>query len=399
MSYSVLYLHHYGNFGGASRSLLELLHGLPQRSVIPHVITAQGQFAAILHNEGIQVIACRSLALFDNTRYSYYRGLRWFVLLRELMSIPSTVAALFRARRAWPGIQLIHANEITLLPTAILARFIFRVPLIVHVRAVQSERRNLRSRMVARFLRDFASRVIAIDRTVRESLPADVHVEIVHNSLNVSRERHSLNTHSSRPFTVGMIGTLQRAKGCLDFVRAAAICKTRGIDAKFLVIGQSARQQAGLLHKIAKLLKLSQEIESELREIIEQNNLQEYVELQGFRENLEPVYASMDVVCFPSFYDAPGRPIFEAALFGVPSIAAISNPKPDTFIPGITGLAIPSSNPTALADAILSLVNDTDMCKRLGRQAQTMALENFDPVKNAQRVLIIYEEETRAFSE
>ena len=39
--------------------------------------------------------------------------------------------------------------------------------------------------------------------------------------------------------------------------------------------------------------------------------------------NIAQAYARMDVICFPSHYDAPGRPIFEAAFLKVPSIAAV----------------------------------------------------------------------------
>ena len=63
----------------------------------------------------------------------------------------------------------------------------------------------------------------------------------------------------------------------------------------------------------------------------------------------------MDVLCFPSHYDAPGRPIFEAAFFGVPSIVAVRNPRPDTLVDGETGLAIRPHDADELAEAITRL--------------------------------------------
>lgn len=393
MSYSILYLHHYASFGGASRSLLELIRAFPQGEVSSHVLAPRGQVLELFRRESIPVLMARRIALFDNTRYSHYRGLRWLVLLRELTALPWTVLALRRARAQWPHIDLIHANEITLLPTAIVARWLFRVPVVVHVRAVQSVRPTLRTRGIARLLRRMAARIIAIDLLVRESLPADLPVDIVHNSLAVPADwRRSEGEAASRPFTVAMIGTLQMAKGCFEFVRAAAISRDRGLNARFLLVGASAKPAKGLAHFAARAMRVSQEIEPALRSFIVANRLEGVVELQGFRMDIDEVYRTIDVVCFPSHYDAPGRPIFEAALFGVPSVAAISDPRPDTFVPGQTGLAVPAGDPLALADAIECLARDPARCRGLGEQARRLALANCHPQRNAQHVLSVYQQ-------
>lgn len=393
MSCSILYLHHYGAFGGASRSLLELIRAFPRGRVDPHVLAPGGQVLELFRGDRIPVLAARRVALFDNTRYGHYRGLRWLILARELLALPWTLLALRRARAQWPHIELIHVNEITLLPSALLARWVFKVPLVIHVRAVQSVRPTLRTRSVSRLLRRVAARIIAIDLIVRDSLPADLPVDIVHNSLALpAAQPQSGSQAAARPFTIAMVGTLMRAKGCFDFVRAAAICKSRGLNVRFLLVGASARSATGLRQLVARVLGVSQEIEPALRAYIAANALEQIVELQGFRMDIDQVYRSIDAVCFPSYFDAPGRPIFEAALFGVPSVAAISAPRPDMFVPGETGVAVPAGNPDALADAIESLARDPAKCRRLGEQARRLALANCDPQSNAERVLTIYEQ-------
>jgi glycosyltransferase involved in cell wall biosynthesis len=393
VSCSVLYLHHYASFGGASRSLLELIRAFPESRVDPHVLAPGGQVLQLFQAERIPVLAARRIALFDNTRVSHYRSLRWLILLRELAALPWAVLALRRARARWPHIELIHVNEITLLPTAIIARWLFKVPLVVHVRAVQSVRPTLRTRAIARLLKRVAARVIAIDLLVRESLPADLPVDVVHNSLALPAARQQISGEpAARPFTVAMVGTLMLAKGCLDFVRAAAICRDRGLNVRFVLVGASARSAKGLAHLVARAIGVSQEIEPALRSFIAANRLEGIVELQGFRMDIDEVYRTIDVVCFPSYFDAPGRPVFEAALFGVPSIAAISDPRADTFVPGETGLSVPPQDPGALADAIESLARDPARCRSLGEQARRLALANCDPERNAQHVLSIYQQ-------
>jgi glycosyltransferase involved in cell wall biosynthesis len=393
MTIRVLYLHHYPVFGGASRSLLEMIEGFSQDGVLPRLVVPRGQFASMLLERGFAVLETSGVSLFDDTRATRYRGWRWIILLREIFKFPATVAGLLKARRLWPDTDVVHVNEATMLASVILARRLFRKPVIVHVRAVMSDVPGWRARLVQWVLWRVASRVIAIDETVRRSLPSARQVHVIHNGLRVRDDvtaREPPEAGGNTPMVIAMVGTLLRVKGCLDFVEAAAICKRRGLNVVFRFIGQSARPTKGLVFRFARLLSLSQEIEPELRARIEENGLGEMVQFAGFNADLAAVYRSMDVICFPSHLDAPGRPIFEAALFGVPSIAAISAPLPDTIINGETGIVIPPKDPPRLADAIQMLLENRELRLQLGRNAREFAVERFDARVNAARVLELY---------
>lgn len=163
----VLYVHHAAPFGGASRSLLEMIQSFPADAVQPLVLTRSGQFQEILEDAGVEVLGCGGVSQFDNTRYSHYRGWRWLVLLRELAYLPSTLRGLLAARRKWGRVDLVHINDLTLLPAIWLARRLFSCPVIVHVRSVQRPLRGWRGRLVSSVLRKNAARLIAIDETVR----------------------------------------------------------------------------------------------------------------------------------------------------------------------------------------------------------------------------------------
>jgi len=106
--------------------------------------------------------------------------------------------------------------------------------------------------------------------------------------------------------------------------------------------------------------------------------------------DIKYVYDRLDVLLFPSHFDAPGRPVFEAGFSSVPSVVAAENPTPDTFIPNETGLAIPARNPQALADAIAFLYDNPEERVRMGRNANELARQNFMPDTNAKKLLTIY---------
>jgi hypothetical protein len=161
--------------------------------VQPVVLTRRGQFQKILGDSGVAVLGCGGVSQFDNTRYSHYRGWRWLVLLRELAYLPSTLRGLLAAKRKWGHVDLVHFNEITLLPSIWLASWIFNCPLIVHVRSVQQPYRSLPGRLIFSVLRNKVARFIAIDATVKASLHPSIDAVVIHNGLRVaSGERQPL---------------------------------------------------------------------------------------------------------------------------------------------------------------------------------------------------------------
>ncbi len=347
--------------------------------------TAADRFAKLgeVHRNG-------GLSQFDNTRYGHYRGARWLVLLRELAYLPRSWVALKNARANHPDIDIVHVNEFTALPTWLMARALFRVPFVVHVRSVARIGAGIRTKFVSRTLREKAEAVVAIDETVRASLPADLPVDVIHNSFRsaVAAPR-SAHTSSDRPLRIGFVGNLIRVKGILDLVDAARL--TQGLPIQFLIVGAEARSSLGLKGRLLRWLGLQQNVGPEVLEAIQRHQLNDRFKLVGFTDDVAAAYRDMDILCFPSHYDAPGRPIFEAAFSAVPSIVAVRDPKPDTLIDGVTGLAVPPRDPAALAAAFTRLVADRDLVTRMGAAAQAKALERFDPTRNASRLLALYQ--------
>lgn len=394
----VLYLHMIGPFGGASRSLFEAIRAFPPGTVLPHFVTQRGSVTGFFSRMG-EVIESRGMSQFDNTRYSHYRGMRWLVVLRELAYLPCTVVALRSARRRWGDVDLIHLNEFTGLVPLWIARRIFGAPAVVHVRSVANDdTHSWRTRWVNRMLRREARVVIAIDENVRSSLPADLPVEVIHNAFAPSEaasadEAFERRLRALRPesFKVGFVGNLLLVKGILDLVEAARITRDRGLDVEFIIVGDDVQPSRGLKARVFKALELAQNMRTEVEAALDRYALRDRVLLAGFTAEISRAYRHMDVLCFPSHYDAPGRPIFEAAFFGVPSIVAVRDPRADTLIHGETGLAIAPRAADQLAAAIERMATDRHETRRMGEAARRMAERNFSVQHNASRLLQIYQ--------
>lgn len=397
-SLGVLVLHPSGAFSGAARSLLELLRGLPPGAVAPHLLMPRGQAAALFEREGYPVTAIRGMTQFDCTRYGHYRGLRWLIAMRELFYLPHTLLALWQAKRAANSIDLIHANEITSIVAAILAKSLLGKPLVVHVRSVQqTEGITWRRRLLGRLLQRHADTVIAIDETVRESLPREVGASVIHNGFApnfneppppaVVALRRRYHAGSLR---VGMIGSLLALKGVYEFLEAARIAVREGVNADFVIVGSNLRPLSGARAAMLGWLGFARDVERDIQGFVARHGLGARVHLLEFTPQISSVYRSLDLLCFPSHLDAVGRPVLEAAWFGVPSLVAVARPLPDTFVDGETGLRIPARDPQAIADAVARLCTDRERLKRMGEAARRLAERNFDNERNAARVLEVY---------
>jgi len=389
----IFYLHAVSSFGGSAKSLVELFAQLKLHGVKGDVLCPSGYSQQALSNIGMTIHNVFGLAQFDNTLFGYYRKLRWIVLLREIAFTIPTLIALFKIKFKIEKFDLIHVNEITLLPVGILAKKLFKCPLVVHIRSVQRGNSNdFRTKLLFNLLKMHADAVVVIDETVKASIPDFVNATIVHNGINLPDHYETLNqkTMSVIP-RVGIVGSLLRLKGIYEFLNAAMILlKERNIAIQFVVVGENARSSNGIIAWVYKKLGFSDDTMKDMLKFINVHNIKENFIITGFIKDVRDIYSNLDILCFPSYLNAAGRPVFEAALFGVPSIVAIDDPKSDTIIDQETGICIKKSCSHNLADAIEYMVKNPQERLRLGYNAQKLAFKHFNIQENAKIMVEIY---------
>lgn len=390
---SVLYMHPAGAYGGASKSLIELYQILSRNGVRGTVLTPSGSAATAFAEVGMSVISIPGLSQFDNTRYGHYRGVRWLILLREVAYLPLSLLAIWRLRRH--QFDVLHVNEVTLLPLALCAKLLLGLPMVVHVRSLQcAPGSNRRTRLVGRWLGRYADAVVPIDHTVARTLDRNLPLNIVHNGLRVTESSPSTNAPrpAGRPMRVGFMGVLIAPKGVYELVEAMRILKERDVNIECLIAGANTRELRGVCAWVLRKLGFARDVRTELEQLIQHYGLGQQVHLVGFVKDVHATYKTIDVLCFPSHLNAAGRPVFEAAFFEIPSVVAIDDPLPDAVLHGQTGLAIPRPEPELIADALQYLAQDEEFRIALGRRARTWALEQFGIENSAAAVLSIYQQ-------
>lgn len=104
--------------------------------------------------------------------------------------------------------------------------------------------------------------------------------------------------------------------------------------------------------------------------------------------------AAADVVVIPSRHEGFGLTAAEAMLLARPVIATTVGGLPEVV--GQTGTLVPVGQPTALAQAIETLLADPERRAQQGQAGQARVRQLFAPMENAARMIDIYQQITQA---
>lgn len=95
--------------------------------------------------------------------------------------------------------------------------------------------------------------------------------------------------------------------------------------------------------------------------------------------DVRPYYSLMSVHVLPSRREGFPNVVLEAAAMGLPTVTTDATGAVDSVIDTVTGLLVPRDDAIALADAILRLVSDPRLARRLGRQGRDWVEAEFQP--------------------
>jgi len=151
--------------------------------------------------------------------------------------------------------------------------------------------------------------------------------------------------------TVLFASRLIREKGVLDFVAAARILKSRGVEANFSIAGTPDSGNPSSLSQ-ADLDDWCQE------------GLIDYL---GHVDQIETVLEAAQIVVLPSYREGTPRILLEAAAMGKPIVATDVPGCREVVIDGENGFLVPPKDPEKLAEALEKLLLSPELRARFGR--------------------------------
>ncbi len=175
---------------------------------------------------------------------------------------------------------------------------------------------------------------------------------------------------------VGFVGRFSPGKGHEELLRAAEIVHRQRTDVRFLVVGEASygeRQYELKIHGLARSM-----------------GLEGTVLFAGFRKNIPDAMAAFDLLAFPSHAESFGVVLIEAMAMELPVVSTNCDGVLDIVVDGDTGLFVPPRNGADLAAALLRLIDDPALRRRMGTAGRKRVLEKFDQRKQIDALVGIY---------
>ena len=177
---------------------------------------------------------------------------------------------------------------------------------------------------------------------------------------------------SKETIVLGTIGRLVPVKGLSYLLEAIyEVLRSSNLDFRLLIIGDGP---------------LRKELELKVSAL----GMEKTVRFLGWRFDLEKIFADLDFVVLSSLNEGTPVSLIEGMAAGKSVVATNVGGVPDLVENGVTGLLVPSRSAAALKDAILRLLEDADLRKRLGRQAKGFIYPKYGVLRLIQDVKDLY---------
>jgi len=258
-----------------------------------------------------------------------------------------------------------------------IAGWLTRIPIrifVLQVYASHAQQPRLQRwcyRMIERCLDPLTTRYVAVCEAsktfgVNHRIMRPEKVSVIYNAVCLDDARASkpgaefwkqLGLQPGRP-VVGTALRFEPQKGVEWLLRAAALLKHQGCDAQFLIAGDGPLRN--MLEDLARTLEI-----------------EDVVHFVGWRQDLPLVLQCMDVFCHPTLWEQFPFMVLEAMAGGLPVVATAVDGVPEMVIPDHTGLLVPPGNPQALADALITLLDDPVRAVAMGKAAKSRVEANF----------------------
>jgi glycosyltransferase involved in cell wall biosynthesis len=233
-----------------------------------------------------------------------------------------------------------------------------------------------RSRLIMRLAMRPAHRVVAVWSAGQHALAGtlgDGRVRLIDNGIDPDRYAPPETGHS--PPRVLYVGLLTPRKGVLDLIEASQMLRRDGIEHELWLLGGTPDEGPAAAVPVLEA--------SEGTAV-----------LLGTRppETMPAAYASADIFCLPSWWEAMPLSILEAMAAGLPVVATDVGDVSRAVEEGRTGYVVPVKSPQRLAGALKSLLTDPELRTRFGVAARSRAEEHFSSTVTARAVSDLYAE-------
>lgn len=368
----VLYSTHASNLTGASRSLLEMINGMPKDKVEPTVLLRKsGPLKELLDDYGIANLIVPS-ALTARGPQSNYPV--WVMEMTNNIAI-KRITRLIKEREY----DLVHNNSL-LTDVGMRAARRVGIPYVCHVRELVAEDHGLvfcnesrikdliRHAATNVFISDFVSK--KFEKWVQKTPQITLYNGIETDHYLIPKHKILQND----TVTLLLAGRFQPTKGQLDAIKAIELLHDSGFSVRLFLVGS-----IGHPHYY-----------DECVDYIHQHCLDDIVVVKDFCDNLGPFRSFSDISLVCSHCEAMGRVTIEGMLSGCLVVAADSGATSYLVRDRVNGRLYSCGNPESLARCIENVLSNKDASRMIAERARDWAKKNFDNIEYSRSVTDLY---------
>lgn len=379
----VVFFSHSQALGGAELSMLEIMVRM-DRSRFQPVMLAPGS-GALSERAAQMGIEVGKLDL-PPSLLEWHRDSQ-LPIETFLSAFGSAVKIAGWLRETRPAVIYTHSQKAHILGG--LAGRLVGVPVVWHLRDIM-QRPGLKA-MESGLGRWLPRRIIAASRAAKDQFPlADLanRIIVIPNGIDTEaikgaagakkRAREILKIGSRCPL-VGMVGRVAPRKGQHIFIQAARAVADEFPRARFLIIGGPLFGEEGYYREVKKLTQGL--------------GMEDRIFFTGHREEALSLMASLDVIVHCSTAPEPySRAVAEAMALKIPVISVRSGGILEMIDDGVEGLLVPPGDPSALSRAMIELLGQPALRRRLARAAAVRIERHFRLEPTVRRIEKILEE-------
>lgn len=165
-------------------------------------------------------------------------------------------------------------------------------------------------------------------------------------------------------------------KGVGEFVRVAERIKAKGINARFVLVGDPDPQNSASIP------------EHQVQEWVDSGS----VECWGRRDDMSDIYPQSSIVCLPSYREGLPKVLLEGASCARPIVAFDVPGCREIVRNGINGFLVPFGDETKLEEALIELVQDPKLCTMMGKAGRKVVESEFSQKIIAAETFAVWDE-------
>jgi glycosyltransferase involved in cell wall biosynthesis len=273
-------------------------------------------------------------------------------------------------------IDLIHSHLFGANLYGCLAGAILRIPVIAtfHNELFFLGRSEKFLAIKSFIIRRFASRMVFVAMYMKRdyadhSMYPENKSLVIYNGIELMDDKEDFDSSvlrrelgiSDHDLLVGHVANFRAPKGHRYLLEAASLVCDKIPGVRFLLIGEEGDGT----------------IKREIEDIIAEKDLRDNIKLLGFRKDVVDLLRIIDVFVLSSISEGLPLSVIEAMASGKPVVATEVGGLSEIVVQDQTGYLVEPGNPAALADRLVTLLENRDLRNRMGRAGRAIVEDRY----------------------